>query len=461
MLELSPLSQPSWELQPFLRRRKHHYFQNVIALAIVSTFALILWYRYTLNVSSSSFLQTTLQQVLADNQIDDLVVMVKGGYDTRHRLPYALSYLPKNIDTFVIADYDGEVQDTDGITYPVYDVIKRLEYTLRKGNSKQLDSPAWQFYRAMQRDKNNGVVRQSELDFHEGWNLDATKYLPALELALQLYPSKRWFYIADDDTYTHFPSLLDLIQWANIKLPLHAPLYLGKFTTVKDPWAHGGSGVLLNRNSLVLLFHDKNSEIVWKSMEQPPSQYGDLNLGAALGAAGVQAWVPSALYFNGEPMANTRLRADRLCQPIATFHHADEEEMIHIHTQIQAAGKMDKVMTWLDPWLWDGPHNSSNAQLREGWNYITRFGLPEELDLGQTTTSEDCHKACESSKGCLAWTLIDSNCRGAPWFGVGHEDSRAISGVLMEQVEKALQDGGCGPQNPKMRNGLEGVSIVA
>jgi hypothetical protein len=90
-------------------------------------------------------------------------------------------------------------------------------------------------------------------------------------------------------------------------------------------------------------------------------QYGDRNFGYALVAAGTDPWMPAKRYFNGEPSWKTRLRKDRLCQPLITFHHVDDEEKIHIQSCINTAGQMNEIITWYDPWRWDGPsHNSSH-----------------------------------------------------------------------------------------------------
>ncbi len=385
-----------------------------------------------------------------DYSLDDVVIIVKAGYAVRHRTSACISIFPTSFNRatnlLVIADYTGEVQDENGDVYPIHDVIGPIDRAMHSGDGIPLNIASLNTYRALQHSITtfDGEVPLDVLDYQHGWYLDAMKNLPGFELAFRQHSTKNWFFMMDDDTYTHLPSLLALIHRVDSLVPNELPLYLGKFLS-DSPWAHGGSGILVNRNALIKLFDyypETASTFVRQSLT---AKLGDWNFGRALAAVRIPAWMPALRYFNGEPAANTRMRADRLCQPIITFHHESPQELMRTHALIDKAGQTDKVITWFDPWRWEGPPLTSlTAQSREGWNYITSFHRNrEQFDLGIVETSRDCSKACDEQEGCLAWILLGGHCKGAPWFGVGKQEKDAISGVMPERIERALKEGGC------------------
>jgi hypothetical protein len=428
---------------PALGRYPRVYRYLPIGLTLALVIQLSLFVVFDLPLRPHFLFETAFP---VQSPLADVLVILKSGYGNRHRLPTSISVLSDNLDRqddlLIVADYEGTVQDDRGAIYPVHDVIAGMESQIRLRSGSRMDT-----YRALQiaiMDAHGDEV-PDEITLLDGWAVDQLKNLPGFELALRQYGRKEWFLMVDDDTYVHFPSLLALTHRTEHELPRNATLYLGKFLDSEPPWAHGGSGILVNRNALVQLFDNHPGIALQFFQESLTAQYGDQNFGKALAAADVPAWMPAHRYFNGEPPDNTRVRTDRLCQPLVTFHHLSEDELLRTRARIETAGQADTVVTWYDPWRWGGPPiNSSTAQSRVGWNYITSTGRhDEQFDLGWLGTLEDCRAACGKQEQCLAWLLLRGHCRGAPWFGVGHEEQESISGVMSERIQKNVEEQGC------------------
>lgn len=102
-----------------------------------------------------------------------------------------------------------------------------------------------------------------------GWRGDKDKNLPAFHLLKSIFPDKKWYILLDDDTHIFLENFSKYLIHLN---SIQTPLYTGKTFYMsrcggferdgtnssnrrdKGMFAHGGSGILLNRRAMNLLY---------------------------------------------------------------------------------------------------------------------------------------------------------------------------------------------------------------
>jgi hypothetical protein len=232
----------------------------------------------------------------------------------------------------------------------------------------------------------------------------------------------------------------------------------------RQRFAHGGSSIALSRATMQALFAPSNHRAVAKArMASFTETWGDRLLADTLLRLGVPVDENASRFFNGEQPWASRLRPDRLCAPVATFHHlATTGEMRDVGRIFREAA--DPVL-WVDLWEMfakgarrredraaddaspSARHSSSMDVYEEaspgrpGWDYVG--GLDEHTET--YTSIKDaigCSRVCGSSRKCLAWSWDErlGLCHQSPWVTVGKEAGGLRSGVNVNRFKNLAEE---------------------
>ncbi|KAI1815454.1 glycosyltransferase family 31 protein [Poronia punctata] len=379
----------------------------------------------------------------ADNEIG---VIIKTGYGTKHRLPVSLramsneSFFP---DTLVVQDF------------PVLPEQQYYNYTNGKGVSV-VDILGWNLGRGALKGREHleriykyknlaDAVEAEEWVLSEGlgraigWELDAMKFLPALEYAWNTLPKKKWYLMLDDDTYVIKDSLLMLLGHLNYGKPHYIGNAVGDY---KGRFPHGGSSVIMSGATLRNLF-EWHPEVVAKAhLESPYAIWGDKLLSTTLQKIGIYLDETYRRFFNGETPWTTKMWHDRLCLPLIGFHSLGNPEAMELvgetfkdnqgpvfwRSLAKIYGMAD-YQTFID------------MPIRPNINYVGR------LDESTTTVEhvakvEDCLDICDRhSTTCMAW-FYDPNskrCDFAPWAILGDFADGMFSGVNGKLAQRQVR----------------------
>ncbi|KAM7206538.1 hypothetical protein V8F20_002664 [Naviculisporaceae sp. PSN 640] len=434
----------------------------------------------------------------------DTLVIVKTGYGTRHRLnPWfeALSIGNNNTaaslhDFLIIADFATNPKthiQFQNQTLPVYDVVSETIFNREVLLHHESSHPRFKKYRQLQ-----GAISSGDSDLamklskSMGWELDALKFLSGLELAYQKFPSKKWYILADDDTYLVRTSLLPLLSNLDSSEAHYIGNAVGDF---KTRFAHGGSSVILSQGAMRKLIVENPRKLALSQVESLDEVWGDRLLARALVRVGVFLEEKYSRLFNGEGPRYSRVKADRLCSPVVAFHGlAKEEDMLQVGRWF---GNSTGVVLWGDLWDivsqegqdgWEGVEWSWREQAKEEGSAVLTDGAGDgESDFSTSSTShteakeknlkmegkngvhknwdhvvrfdenvvvvegvpspEDCAMKCRGSNSrfmrskCLAWTweadkalggkkkIRAGKCYLAPWMVFGQNSMGRSSGV--------------------------------
>ncbi|KAL1836238.1 hypothetical protein VTJ49DRAFT_5400 [Mycothermus thermophilus] len=336
----------------------------------------------------------------------DVLVIVKTGYGTRERVPAWLEALPEASlfrDIMVIADSEGDVRfAVEGLPVQKLHVFDAVGHSLRQHLGAFRGHPRVNKYQQLA----EAIYRGDEALALQhcrafGWELDAMKFLSGLEMAYQKYPHKKWYLLVDDDTYLVQPTLFPLLQHLDPTRPHYLGNPVGDF---RARFAHGGSGIVLSHAAVKRLIEDQRG-LAGMYVASLDETWGDRLLARALLRIGVPLDETYARWFNGEPPALARVRAERVCAPLVSFHKfPTPDAMREVGRQFR---DVREVMVWGRLWEMhgrDAPWTVEGAGRVEGWDYV---GQPDEstLTLGDVESAEGCRRHCEKrSRACMAWS---------------------------------------------------------
>ncbi|ROW12437.1 hypothetical protein VMCG_00759 [Cytospora schulzeri] len=308
----------------------------------------------------------------------DVAIILKTGYGTQERAVAWFEALPTGINTesvLVVGDYDFELKlgGEMPLGVKVHDVVAQvLERRPCLQSKYEPLCPRVDKYRNLKAAISAGedeLARNLSGSF--GWELDAVKFLPALELAYRSMPRKKWFILLDDDTYLIQPSLNTLLGHLDPSKPYYIGNAVGDY---RQRFAHGGSSITLSRATMQKLFAGRNHRMLTRARRASATEtWGDRLLADALLQLGIHIEEGTSRFFNGEQPWASRLRSDRFCAPVSTFHRLTAEEMAGVGRVFRKA--VDPVL-WVD--LWDIFHGPSFATyeatpLRRGWDHVGRL----------------------------------------------------------------------------------------
>ncbi|KAK0727844.1 hypothetical protein B0T26DRAFT_146874 [Lasiosphaeria miniovina] len=381
------------------------------------------------------------------NLREDALVIVKTGYGTQQRVQAwfeSLSDKSELHDFLLVGDYTSQPHKHfvyRGQELPVHDVVNQT--LSQKVLSNQQMHPRVIKYQELTAAIESGDKEHSlELAKSSGWELDALKFISALELAYAKFPYKKWFILVDDDTYLIQPSLKQFLSQLDAEHPYYLGNVVGSFSA---RFAHGGSAIILSHKTMRNLLL-KNQPVVSRAHSETLSEpWGDRLLARTLIRTGVFLDERWSHLFSGETPRLSKIRADRFCSPILSFHS------LHSPKEMVATGKLyqdvKKPVLWID--LWEmfrapAPWRSGVQTVRQNWDHV---GDPETGDPSTVSTvwygvktADECAKKCKThSKVCMAWAWspkFGNQCRVSPWMTVGHEAEHVQSGFNEPRVKK-------------------------
>ncbi|KAK1760417.1 hypothetical protein QBC47DRAFT_367055 [Echria macrotheca] len=379
---------------------------------------------------------------------EDVLVIVKTGYGTRNRLAAwfkALSPQSQLGDLIIIGDYasapDGRFTYR-GQDLPVHDVVNRTLSDLAFSSvlSEGASYPRISNYESLGKAIANGDEEKAlHLSQTFGWELDSMKDVSSLELAYEMFPQKKWYILLDDDTYLVQPSVVALLGHLDARFPHYLGNAVGDF---RARFAHGGSSIILSQGAMRVLFDENPDSVSTAHVESLTTIWGDRLIARALVRSGVFLEERYSHFFSGEPPRLSKLRADRMCSPIVTFHKlSDPSDMLDVGKRFET---VDKPFEWArlwdvygDPSLW----RQGIAEARQDWDHV---GNPDEAvaTIHGVKTVEKCARHCAKyARTCLAWTWdsVSKDCHVSPWMIVGKESKGKISGINAKRAKRLAQ----------------------
>jgi hypothetical protein len=247
-------------------------------------------------------------------------------------------------------------------------------------------------------------------------------------MTYQKYPDKRWYLLVDDDTFIVQPSLKPLLEHLDPQQPHYLGNAVGDF---KARFAHGGSAVILSHEAMRLLISNLRA-LASVYVDSLDETWGDRLLAKALLKLGIHLDEAYSHLFNGEPPLLSKIRADRLCSPVISFHKLPSPAaMRDVGDHFR---NVSRPVMWNDLWEMYGyipPWREADATFREDWDYV---GPVDEstLTMQNVKSAEACKKNCDRrSRSCLAWTWDPETqfCHVSHWMIVGGKVAGRVSGV--------------------------------
>ncbi|KAI0165635.1 glycosyltransferase family 31 protein [Xylariaceae sp. FL1272] len=378
-----------------------------------------------------------------DNEVG---VIIKTGYGTKHRIGTSLKALSNETffpDILVVQDFpvlpeQGKYQLTNGKKVHTVDIIGwNLERGALKGR-EHLERIAKYTNLADAVEAEEWALSEG-LGRHIGWELDAMKFLPALEYAWNTMPKKKWYLMLDDDTYVIKGSLHLLLGQINYGKPHYIGNPVGDY---KGRFSHGGSSVILSGATLRNLFEWHPEVAAEGNLESPSSIWGDKLLSTTLQKIGIYLDESYRRLFNGEAPWVTRMWMDRLCLPLIGFHGLNNPDAME---QVgETFKKIDGPIFWKTlAQIYNAPDYASflDQPVRENINFVGREEEGVSVAVGNITKKEECVELCNrNTRQCMAWTYDNriQRCVYAPWAILGDFAEGLVSGINAREAQRAV-----------------------
>jgi hypothetical protein len=255
--------------------------------------------------------------------LEKVVITVKtGATEASQRIPIQLrTTLRCAPHVYIFSDMAQKIGDIE-----IFDALDETADEIKKGNTD------FDIYRKQQELKDPELITSQLKSMKSppgsndlaAWTLDKYKNLHILEKSWALKPDMDWYLHVDADTYVVWPSL---IEWFK-RLDNKKHLFLGSTSYVNDnPFAHGGSGILLSGEAMRTVVEDHNGTAARWDPEVHNNCCGDFVLAMALKEYGIGPVMNSWPTINGESQNTIPFGDEHWCQPIVTLHHMTVDEM--------------------------------------------------------------------------------------------------------------------------------------
>jgi hypothetical protein len=176
--------------------------------------------------------------------------------------------------------------------------------------------------------------------------------------------------------------------------------------------------------------------------ESMTETWGDRLVATTLQKLGIYIEEAYSHHFNGEPPSITRIRGDRFCSPLVSFHGLRKPgEMLHVGKTLARA---NEPVLWRDVWQLFGGSPMSGLADEPTQLSVDHVGKPDEhtRTWGDVENTGACRAKCdEHRRWCLAWTyeMGTKRCNLSPWLLLGADDAKQkASGVNWPKVKKLL-----------------------
>ncbi|CAG8980688.1 hypothetical protein HYALB_00007180 [Hymenoscyphus albidus] len=360
---------------------------------------------------------------------NDIGFIFKTGYGNQDKITAILDTFHNLQNVVLIGDYatrTGTHFKHKDLEIPVYDAI---EATLR-ALPPQRNSTRVRSYEKLTAAIAAGdeEVAGSIARAH-GWELDIMKWISGLEIGYRLLPNKKWYMLADDDTFIIEASLIKVLSQLNPQ----KPHYLGKGIGGKveaDRFAHGGSGIVFSGAALSRVLSNTSAA----HTAALTGELGDALTTRLALANDVHLDERFSLHFNGERPRTTRIRPDRPCDPIITFHHMSTADIAEFQQKLLG---VTSPVSWMVLWtLYEGRGLETfiTQPFRSDCDHV---GLSDTV-TEHVETKEDCRRLCDKfGSDCLAWTWTagSQTCHTNPWIVIGNEAVGKVTGVVSRGVK--------------------------
>ncbi|ERS97522.1 hypothetical protein HMPREF1624_05691 [Sporothrix schenckii ATCC 58251] len=387
----------------------------------------------------------------------DVVLVIKTGYGTRARLPGTLAFLdggnrtstssvpegPLFSNILLVGDFvtqQGQHYRCNGEELPMNDVVG-MTISLAGPQPKDKEpAPKVGFYHDLQ----NAILAADEeaamaLSKKFGWELDALKFISSLELAYRRFPDKKWYVLADDDTYLVRPALRQFLGQFHPACEHYLGNGVGGW---EGRFAHGGSSIFLSHGALRRLFDGHPAIVTAAHTTALTTGMGDSLLSNTLMKVGLYVAEEHSVLFNGETPETAKIRPDRFCLPVLSFHGLRApDQTLAVDRVLQTNWTAPTPPLWRDIWsLYGGPSLESLEATphRVDWDHVG------SLDEYTTTARDvqqasDCQVLCEARRDqCMAWRWEQETgeCHQSPWVIVGGKAEGKTSGLNLRLVRK-------------------------
>lgn len=247
-------------------------------------------------------------------------------------------------------------------------------------------------------------------------------------------PDKKWYIMADDDTYLVQPSVQRLLE----HLDSNVPYYLGNAVgDYQGRFAHGGSSLILSQATMRILFADP-TVVCAAHLEALEEKWGDKLVATVLIKLGIYLDERHAIFFNGGQPPVTKISAERFCAPIVSFHGlAASPEMLSVGRTFQ---DLSNPVLWIDLWdLYHAPPLDSPVldSGQDSWDYVGRVD-EHTMSISDVISVANCRHICQGrSSFCLAWTWDSRRqvCHLSPWMIVGKAAPGKTSGINVARAQ--------------------------
>lgn len=374
----------------------------------------------------------------------DVAFITKTGYGTKARVLGQLEALGVLVDgerygnTLVIGDFNTQLHN-NGRRVVVHDVVATLaeeEYLAGEPGYGRILT-----YKNLTNAIHEGRNEDAEgLAESYGWELDALKFIPGLDFAYRRMPDKDWYIMIDDDTYVLKPTLRMILSTLDPSKPAYLGNAVGDF---RGRFAHGGSAFILSRAAMARLFDESPGQVTRSYVNSLSEIWGDKLVATTFMKVGVYLDERYSHLFNGESPRTTRVRPDRFCSPIVSFHGlAQQKQMAEVGHLFRY---IDGVVSWGQLWKIYGQPDLDEYRTKTIWPDRDHVGTTD----GDTMTTEGvesaeiCWALCNRHQStCLAWTW-DANvtaCHISPWVIVGEKSEGKYSGLNVARLEALAKE---------------------
>ncbi|KAH8886509.1 hypothetical protein GQ53DRAFT_657752 [Thozetella sp. PMI_491] len=378
---------------------------------------------------------------------EDVALIIKSGYGTKDRLQGTLQFLSEGGPHFnnitLTADFatqPGKHYSYNGVDLPVHDVVRMTIDNASERPTDKSAPPRLEKYARLQEAISKGddeLARSLSAEF--GWELDAMKFISSLEVAYDRFPNKKWYILADDDTYLVRPSVsLFLGQFRS-----EDAHYLGNAVGGwEGRFAHGGSAIMLSQGAMRRLFVDHPRSVALAHKGAFTNGMGDSLLAWTFVQLGIYLEEGYSVYFGGEKPIHAKIRMDRFCWPVLNFHGLRGPlDTLEVDRKFR---KNTKPTLWLDIWkLYGAPSFDffDKTPLRDGWDHVGRRD-ESTTSTPEVEKAEDCAKMCAAHpEKCIAWSWEKEGhyCHESPWMMVGGEAKGMVTGLNLPRARQIAQ----------------------
>jgi len=250
-------------------------------------------------------------------------------------------------------------------------------------------------------------------------------------------PHKKWYILLDDDTYVLNASLEVILGHLDPSVPHYIGNAVGDY---KTRFAHGGSAVVFSQAAMDRIFIQNTEVVSAAHLESLDARWGDKLIAATAMKTGIYLEERYDRHFNGEPPRVTRIRGDRFCVPIVSFHKMSPSQMHDVGQTFKDAAD---AVSWIDLWnIYKAPTLDSflAEPSRSNWDHVGRLD-EATMTTNDVKTKGACLQICHShGSTCLAWTWEAGSmaCHISPWITVGEAAKDKFSGVNVPRAIRLL-----------------------